>query len=76
MSKLLFVLASIAIVAFVVDAVNQGMPQGPVLTGFAPAKHEAIFTPEKREAAFAPEEKNTKTERATQDGGPQGPPRR
>ncbi|KAH7703533.1 hypothetical protein AAVH_29295 [Aphelenchoides avenae] len=84
MSKLIFVLAAIEIVAFVVDAVNQGMPQGPLLTGFAPAKHEAGFAPERqeadfapemREAAFAPEVKNTKTERATQDRGPQEPPR-
>ncbi|KAH7680454.1 hypothetical protein AAVH_41171 [Aphelenchoides avenae] len=73
MSRLLFVLTAIAIVAFVVDAVNQGMPQGPHHT--APGKREAGVAPAKREASFASEGEIRKPNLATQDRGPQGPPR-
>ncbi|KAH7713753.1 hypothetical protein AAVH_18887 [Aphelenchoides avenae] len=69
MSKILVALAAIAIVAFVVDAVNQGKQQGH-LTGFAAGKK----APEKREAGFAPEGGNAKPKRATDEHGPEPPP--
>ncbi|KAH7696118.1 hypothetical protein AAVH_36814 [Aphelenchoides avenae] len=72
MSKVLFALIAIAIVAFVVDAVNQGKQQGQHLTGVNAnagvkvGKRDASFAGDKskpkREAAFAGEKAKPKRE--------------